>query len=158
MAGRCKICSDTRVAEIDAALAKIGTRKTARQFTISLPALDRHKRHSAEKQLSVARTPEDVLSTLGQLLTDALRGKDASTREKVNSCIRALGKMLEQGASVRKQERNLDLEIAQLVSDATLGFDPQEIGRLRALLAVRDKNGLLHETGSETSRIVSATM
>lgn len=47
---RCTICAHPRHRQITEALARLGTRATARQFRVSRPALDRHKRHAfAEK-------------------------------------------------------------------------------------------------------------
>jgi hypothetical protein len=50
--------------------------------------------------------------------------------------------MLDQASRHPVPERNLDLQIAEMVSKATMGFDPEEIARLQALsLAVPMPNG-----------------
>jgi hypothetical protein len=43
------ICSHPQAAAITASLDLIGTRKTARQFHVSLPAVNRHKQHVREE-------------------------------------------------------------------------------------------------------------
>lgn len=134
MSGKCKVCSDSRRAEIDASVAKVGTRKTAREFKISLPSLDRHNKHATARQLSAARTPEAVLSRLQQIVTRTLR-KDDSERLEAESCIAALGAMIQHPSPEQKRERDLEMEIANLFAEATLEFDPQEIERLRGLRA-----------------------
>jgi hypothetical protein len=45
MSSRCSICQHPRRDSIDVSLLRDGTRSTARQFQVSRPALDRHKRH-----------------------------------------------------------------------------------------------------------------
>ena len=47
---RCTICSHPQAAAITASLDLIGTRKTARQFHVSLPAVNRHKQHVREER------------------------------------------------------------------------------------------------------------
>jgi len=42
---RCTICSHPQAAAITTSLDLIGTRKTARQFHVSLPAVNWHKQH-----------------------------------------------------------------------------------------------------------------
>src|SRR5262252_1848717 len=45
MSVRCSICQHPLRGSIDVSLERDGTRSTARQFQVSRPALDRHKRH-----------------------------------------------------------------------------------------------------------------
>ena len=45
MSPRCSICRHPESASIDVSLLRDGIRSTARQYQVSRPALDRHKRH-----------------------------------------------------------------------------------------------------------------
>lgn len=45
MSSRCSICKHPKRDSIDVSLRRDGTRSTAREFQVSRPALDRHKRH-----------------------------------------------------------------------------------------------------------------
>ena len=49
MPRRCTICHHPQHEEIAVSLFRDGTRATARQFQVSLPALDRHKRHLPDR-------------------------------------------------------------------------------------------------------------
>ena len=48
MPRRCTICHHPRHEEIAVSLFRDGTRATARRFQVSLPSLDRHKRHLSD--------------------------------------------------------------------------------------------------------------
>jgi hypothetical protein len=48
MSVRCSICQHPQCNSIDVSLVRDGTRSTARQFQVSRPALDRHKRHISQ--------------------------------------------------------------------------------------------------------------
>jgi hypothetical protein len=56
--------------------------------------------------------------------------------------------------------RNLDLQIAEMVSKATMGFDPGEIARLQALsLAVPMPNETSYEgAGSQSGDLASVRL
>jgi hypothetical protein len=51
---RCTICSHPQAAAITASLDLIGPRNTARQFHVSLPAVNRHKQHLRRRGGAVA--------------------------------------------------------------------------------------------------------
>jgi len=61
---RCSICRNPQRASIDVSLLRDGTRSTARQYQVSLSALDRHKRH-LQKTVAADQTGEVAASTDG---------------------------------------------------------------------------------------------
>ena len=58
MSPRCSICRHPQRDSINVSLSRDGTRSTARQFQISLPSLDRHKRHVHETLAAADQVPE----------------------------------------------------------------------------------------------------
>jgi hypothetical protein len=66
---------------------------------------------------------------LGLLRTTA---KDTPALRELRACLEQMGKMVKTTPRVR--EEDLELQIAQKISEATLGFDPEEIARLKALV------------------------
>jgi hypothetical protein len=63
MMSRCSICRHPERASIDVSVLRDGTRLTARQFQVSRPSLDRHKRHLSQivaaDQAQVVATSND---------------------------------------------------------------------------------------------------
>jgi hypothetical protein len=127
MARRCTICYHAQVAEINAALSRDGSRPTARQFQISRAALDRHKKHIRGK---VASTPDALVERMLGLLR--ITAKDTPALRELRACLEQMGNMVK--TTPQRREEDLELAIAQKISEATLGFDPEEISRLKALL------------------------
>jgi hypothetical protein len=137
MARRCTICYHAQIEEINAALTRDGSRPTARQFQISRAALDRHKKHIRGK---VESTPDGLIERmLGLLRTTA---KDTPALRELRACLEQMGKMVK--TTPERREENLELAIATKIGEATLGFDPEEIARLKALV----------ETSNQLARIM----
>src|ERR1700752_490867 len=78
MSGHCSICRYPLRDSINVSLLRDGTRFTARQFQVSPPALDRHKRHvrmsvpiqartTADQSAEVRARPGDTHSPLSEL-------------------------------------------------------------------------------------------
>jgi hypothetical protein len=78
MSTRCSICRHPLRDSINVSLLRDGTRSTARQFQVSRPALDRHKRHvktsvpiqahaAGGKTADVVARPDDTHSPLSDL-------------------------------------------------------------------------------------------
>ncbi len=127
MAGRCSVCHHSQHDEINAAITRQGLRATARQFQVSSSALDRHKKHIRGK---VASTPDALVERMLGLLRTA--AKDTPALRELRACLEQMGKMVQ--TTPQRREEDLELQIAQKISEATLGFDPEEIARLKALL------------------------
>jgi hypothetical protein len=117
--GRCSICAHPRVEEIDASLFRIGTLhgETVRGF------VGRYQSPKETQSIrSYHRTPwsnEYSNSSRG-----ATGGKDSPALRELRTCVEQMGK---------RQERDLDYEIASKVSEVTCDFDPGEIARLKML-------------------------
>jgi hypothetical protein len=129
MAGRCSICHHPQHDEINAAIMREGLRSTARQFQVSRAALDRHKKHVRGK---VATTPDALVDRMLSLLGDATGGRETPSVRELRSCLEQMGKMVK--TTPQRREEDLELAIAQKISEATLNFDPEEIARLKALV------------------------
>jgi hypothetical protein len=78
MSSRCSICKHPKRDSIDVSLVRDGTRSTAREFQISRPALDRHKRHltvsverqtgaTSDQRAEAVENPNGADSSLSQL-------------------------------------------------------------------------------------------
>jgi hypothetical protein len=65
MPGRCSICRHQQRDSINVSLLRDGTRFTARQFQISRPSLDRHKRHLLQPVPAADQIPEVAASVDG---------------------------------------------------------------------------------------------
>jgi hypothetical protein len=136
MSGRCSICVHAKQEDINASLASLGTRPTAREFAVSLSALARHKRHLHAKP---SGTPEDILGRIERLVKEATGGKtDSAALRELRTCLQLIGAQLH--GTPQRREEDLELAIAQKVSEATLGFNPEEIARLKILV---ERAGLL---------------
>jgi hypothetical protein len=127
MSGRCSICHHPQHEEINAAFARDGIRSTARQFQVSSSALDRHKKHVRGK---VASTPDALVERMLGLLRTAT--KDTPALRELRACLEQIGKMVK--TTPERREEDLELAIATKIGEATLGFDPEEIARLKALV------------------------
>jgi hypothetical protein len=134
MARRCTICYHAQVEDINAAVSRDGSRPTARQFQISRAALDRHKKHIPRGR--AASTPDVLVERMLGLLRNATGDKDTPTLRELRGCLEQMGKVVK--TTPRAREEDLELQIAQKISEATLGFDPDEIARLKALLVERE--------------------
>jgi uncharacterized membrane protein YccC len=130
MSGRCSICVHAKQEDINASLASLGTRPTAREFAVSLSALARHKRHLHAKP---SGTPEDILGRIERLVKE-----DSAALRELRTCLQLIGAQLH--GTPQRREEDLELAIAQKVSEATLGFNPEEIARLKILV---ERAGLL---------------
>jgi hypothetical protein len=128
MARRCTICYHAQVEEINAAFTRDGSRPTARQFQISRAALDRHRKHIPHGK--VASTPDALIERMLGLLRTTAKGTPAL--RKLRTCLEQMGKMVK--TTPERREENLELAIATKIGEATLGFDPDEIARLKALV------------------------
>jgi hypothetical protein len=128
MARRCTICYHAQIEEINAALTRDGSRPTARQFQISRAALDRHRKHIPRGK--VTSTPDALVERMLGLLRTA--AKDTPALRELRTCLEQMGKMVK--TTPQRREEDLELAIAQKISEATLGFDPEEIARLKALV------------------------
>jgi hypothetical protein len=129
MSGRCSICVHAKREDINASLASLGTRPTAREFAVSLSALARHKRHLPTKS---AGTPKDILDRIERLVKDATGRKDSSVLRELRAYLEQMGKMVQ--TTPKRREEDLELAIARKISEATLNFDPEEIARLKTLV------------------------
>jgi hypothetical protein len=72
MSSRCSICRHPERASIDVSVLRDGTRLTARQFQVSRPSLDRHKRHlsqivAADQAQVVATSNDGAIPLLSRL-------------------------------------------------------------------------------------------
>jgi aryl-alcohol dehydrogenase-like predicted oxidoreductase len=72
MSSRCSICRHPERASIDVSVLRDGTRLTARQFQVSRPSLDRHKRHlsqiiAADQAQMVATSNDGAIPLLSRL-------------------------------------------------------------------------------------------
>ena len=65
MSRRCSICRHPQRDLINVSLLRDGTRFTARQFKVSRPALDRHKRHLPQTLAAADQVPEVAVSSDG---------------------------------------------------------------------------------------------
>jgi hypothetical protein len=126
---RCTICANPRRAEIDQHLLRAGTRPTSREFGVSLGALHRHTRHVTAK---LSATPKDLLGRIESLAVSALGEKDTPTLRELRKCLELIGTQLH--GKPERREEDLELAIARKIGEATLGFDPEEIARLKALV------------------------
>jgi hypothetical protein len=66
------------------------------------------------------------------LLRDATGGRDTPALRELRTFLEQMSKMVQ--TTRQRREEDLDVAIAQKISEATLGFDPAEIDRLKALL------------------------
>lgn len=97
MSTPCSICKKQDIVSINRALVRAGTRDTARHFSLSVSALDRHKRH-LPSQLVVteeARTvsnANDLLAYAQHLMEEAERlGKKAEAEGAIRVALCAIG-------------------------------------------------------------------
>jgi hypothetical protein len=109
MPRRCTICSHPQHKEIAVSLFRDGTRSTARQFQVSLPALDRHKGHLPgtivkAQQAEVVCEATSLLSRVESLMQESEKIAAAAKREKnwsaatsalreARGCLELLGKL-----------------------------------------------------------------
>ena len=74
----CSICKKPDILEINCALVRDGTRDTARQFSLSVSALDRHKKHlpaqlvRSEEARKISNS-DDLLAHAQRLLSEVER-------------------------------------------------------------------------------------
>jgi hypothetical protein len=83
----CSICRHPRHDEINVSLLRIGTRPTARQFALSIPALDRHKKHlpkqlASDPSAEIACEPSTLLERIERLMKESETIAEAAKREK----------------------------------------------------------------------------
>jgi hypothetical protein len=69
MSHRCSICRHPQRDSINVSLSRDGTRSTARQFEISLPSLDRHKRHLHETTVTADEVPQVTTGSGSSMLS-----------------------------------------------------------------------------------------
>jgi hypothetical protein len=86
MPGRCSICRHLQRDSINVSLLRDGTRFTARQFQVSRPSLDRHKRHLLKTVPAADQVPGVAASIDGA----------TSIRSRVETSIRHCEKALNQ--------------------------------------------------------------
>lgn len=85
MAIRCSICLHPQRNSIDVSLLRDGTRSTARQFQVSRPALDRHKRHVVQT-VAASRSQDTLVGTDGPI----------SLRSRIESSVQCCENVIKQ--------------------------------------------------------------
>ena len=146
MPRRCTICHHPQNEEIAVSLFRDGTRFTARQFQLSLPALHRHKGH-LPGTIVKAQQAEVVCEATSAAAAKLEKNWPAATSalREARGCLELLGKLrgeLQQpgalhlhkhahihSAAEPRNEAEIELEIARHVAAATANFDAQEITR-----------------------------
>ena len=109
MPRRCTICHHPQHEEIAVSLFRDGTRATARQFQVSLPALDRHKGHLPDRivkaqQAEVVSEATSLLARVEGLMQESEKIAAAAKLEKnwpaatsalreARGCLELLGKL-----------------------------------------------------------------
>jgi hypothetical protein len=109
MPRRCTICHHPQREEIVVSLFRDGTRAKARRFQVSLPALDRHKRHFPDtivraQQAEVVSEAASLLSRVENLMRESEKIAAAAKLEKnwpaatsalreARNCLELLGKL-----------------------------------------------------------------
>jgi hypothetical protein len=158
----CMVCEHSDRAHIeDGLLRKVACRKLAAQFGVSPSAIWRHKHHLGRSIVCTGERPlldriEALMVRLEKIAAQAETGKDLRAavcamreiREAIELLARLTGQMPLPGRSVTLgvavninqshsapslNDGDLELQIAMDVAEATRGFDPQEIARLRRL-------------------------
>jgi len=93
MAPGCSICRHQQRALIDVSLLREGTRFTARQFQVSRPSLDRHKKHLsqsvaiADQTREIAASSDESTPLLSQLEMPGDLLQPIGKCRKVNVCV-----------------------------------------------------------------------
>ena len=133
MPRRCTICRHPQHEEIAVSLLRDGTRATARHFQISLPALDRHKKHlprtiiqarqdeAVFEATSLLTRVEHLMQELDNIVAAAKQQKDwtaaISALREARNCLELLGKL------TGELHRGAQLQIGMAVN-----VSPQEAG------------------------------
>lgn len=110
MAPVCSICRHPHHYEINVSLLRIGIRPTARQFALSVPALDRHKKHvpkllAADPGAEVVCEPASLLERVEKLIKESEIIAEAAKRKQdwsaATSALREARTCLELLAKIR---------------------------------------------------------
>src|SRR5437879_2021715 len=117
MSSRCSICRHLQRDSIDVSVLRDGTRSTARQFQVSRPALDRHKRHLTRVVAGADESP--TVSTAGGGSSSTLLRLEALIRhcEEAVSEARADKKLPAALRAIRELRAHLELK-CKLEADA----------------------------------------